>query len=60
MNKIERAIYDAKLRLNDCKDRIRLALKEKEILEDQVQTLELIEANKSILHIEVKPNSNKE
>lgn len=52
MNKIERAIYDTKLRLKDCEDRIRLALKEKDILKDQVHTLELIEANKSIPHIE--------
>ena len=57
MNKIERAIYDTKIRLKDCQERIKLALKEKEILENQVYTLELIEADKHIPH-EIKPEKN--
>lgn len=57
MNKIERAIYDTKLHLKDCKERIMLALKEKETLKNQLETLEFIESNKDIPH-EVKPKEN--
>ena len=53
MNKIERAIYDTKLRLEDLKRRRMLLIAEINSFEEHLETLEIIERNKSIPHIEV-------
>lgn len=42
MTKIEGAIYDTKMRLNHTKERIMLLSKERDVLQDQLDTLELI------------------
>jgi hypothetical protein len=54
MNKIERAIYDTKLRLEDLKRRRMLLIAEINSFEEHLETLETINRNKSIPHIEVE------
>lgn len=52
MNKIERAIYDTKLRLTKKEqDRI-ILIAEIAVLKEQLETLEIIERDKTIFHHE--------
>ena len=44
MTKIEKAIYDTKLRLDDVKMQIRLLSKERDVLQEQLDSLEIINA----------------
>jgi len=48
MNKIEKAIYDTKLRLEDLKRQRMILIAEINAYNDHLQTLESIEKNKSI------------
>lgn len=53
MNKIEKAIYDTKLRISRKEqDRI-ILLAELNILKEQLETLEIIERDKSVPHHEL-------
>jgi hypothetical protein len=60
MNKIERAIYDTKLRLEDLKRRRMLLIAEINSFEEHLQTLESIERDKSIPHVEILSSEVKE
>ena len=48
MNKIERAIYDTKLRLEDLKRQRMILIAEINAYQEHLETLEVIEKNKSI------------
>jgi hypothetical protein len=48
MNKIEKAIYDTKLRLEDLKRQRMILMAEINAYDDHLKTLESIEKNKSI------------
>lgn len=48
MNKIERAIYDTKLRLEDLKRQRMILIAEINAYQEQIETLEVIKNNKSI------------
>ena len=56
MNKIERAISDIKSRLEDRKLKNMCLAREVSVLEDVLETLENIQRNNSIPHVEVIPN----
>ena len=48
MNKIERAIYDAKLHLKESEINLRLLKREIDTIKNGIETLELINKDKSI------------
>lgn len=50
MNKIERAIYDAKLHLKEKERQLLITQTELNCLQDHLETLEVIEKNNSIPH----------
>lgn len=52
MNKIERAIYDTKLHLDNLKQSRMIIIAEIQAYEKQLDALEAINNNKSIPHIE--------
>lgn len=52
MNKIERAIYDAKLHLKEAEKQSMILLAEIKVRKAHLETLELIENDKSIPHQE--------
>ena len=52
MNKIERAIYDAKLYLKDSELQSQLLLREIKVRKEHLETLEAIQRDKSIPHQE--------
>lgn len=58
MNKIERAIYDVKLHLDNLKQERMILIAEINAYEKQLKTLELINENKSIPHFEDKKEGN--
>jgi hypothetical protein len=60
MNKIERAIHDTKSRLEDLKRRRMLLIAEINSFEEHLETLETINRNKSIPHVEVLSSEVKE
>jgi len=47
--KIERAIYDTKLKLDNTIMDIRLLIRERDTLENQLRTLEIIRDNKQLV-----------
>ena len=58
MNKMERAIYDVKLHINDKERQVLIADSELKVLKKQLDTLEKINDDKSIPHIKLE-KSNK-
>lgn len=48
MNKIERAIYDVKLQINDKERQVLICQTELKSLREQLETLEVIQDNESI------------
>ena len=53
MNKIERAIYDVKLHIQDKERQVLIANSELKVLKQQLDTLEKINDDKSIPHIQL-------
>lgn len=60
MNKIERAIYDTKLHLDNLKQDRMIIMAEIQAYEKQLDTLNAINNNKSIPHIEVNENDKQQ
>jgi len=45
MTKIDAAIYDVELRLNNVKEKIQLLIRERDVLQEVVKTLNIIKEN---------------
>ena len=60
MNKIERAIYDVKLRIKDKERQLLICETELKSLKDQLNTLETIQDDKKIPHENPKQKENEQ
>ena len=60
MNKIERAIYDVKLRITDKERQLLICETELKSLKDQLNTLETIQDDKKIPHENPKQKENEQ
>ena len=49
VTKMDRAIYETKLQLNNTKEQIMLLSKQRDVLQEQLDMLELVQQNKSYM-----------